>query len=461
MSLTLIGQERALQLLEDALKTSTADQTEITMLRETQAVTRYASNQIHQNVYQHDVIIGVRVVVNGAVARLVVHSLDRGDIATTIQQAVDTAKLLQANPLFKSLPGVQADSVFGPNAPYFYESVAGQLPQARADAVREIVAAADADGFGAFGTYKTTTNELTVVNSLGVRAYTPSTTAYLRALFDNGEGTGYADALTRDAATLDPQQLGRDAAAKCRRNRNQQEIAAGDYEVVLEPDCVADMVRFPTIYGLHARAVQDGYAFMIDKLGQKVTGDKVTLWDDARDPNCRPLPIDFEGQPTQRVNLITDGVAEGVVYDSYAASQEEGKQTTGHAYNPFEYGDTALASHVIMQSGTASIDALVRNVKRGLLLTRLHYTHCPDPQRVVATGTTRDGTFLIEDGEVVAAVRNLRFTQSILELLDTVEELGQPKLCQDWWSQNGMGDINYYLPALRIGRCTFTGVTTF
>ncbi len=461
MSLNLIGQEQALARLEAALKTSTAEQTELLLLRRSQAVTRYAHGEIHQNVYQDDVQVGVRVVVNGAVARLTVHSLEPDALARTLAQAVATAKLLQPNPLFKSLAGPQADSTGPATAPYFYASVAGQLPQTRADAVREIVAAAEGAGFASFGTYKATVDELAVVNSLGVRAYAPSTTAYLRALFDNGQGTGYADALSRDADELDAAALGRTAAEKCRLNQNQREIAPGDYAVVLEPDCVADMVRFPVGWGLHARAVQDGYSFMIDKLGQRVTGAQVTLWDDARDPRCRPLAIDYEGQPTQRVNLITNGVAEGVVYDSYTASQEPGKTTTGHAYNPFEYGDAVLPANVLMAAGEASISDLVSHLERGLLVTRLHYTHCPDPQRVVATGTTRDGTFLVEDGKIVAAVRNLRFTQSVLELLDTVEELGQAKLCQDWWSQNGMGDINYYVPALRIGRCTFTGVTTF
>jgi predicted Zn-dependent protease len=96
-----------------------------------------------------------------------------------------------------------------------------------------------------------------------------------------------------------------------------------------------------------------------------------------------------------------------------------------------------------------------------LLLTRFHYTHCPDPKRVVLTGTTRDGTFLIERGEIVGAVKNLRLTQSIPELFEGIEMLGQPRLCQDWWSSNGMGRTTSYCPPIKVSRAIFTSGTLF
>ncbi len=462
MSLPLLGRERALSILEDALRGSPADQTELVMLNERVAVTRYANNEIHQNVFQENTRVAVRVVVNGAVASSYAGSLAPASIRAAIAQAVALAKLLQPNPKFKSLPSPQPGADGPPDAPYFYTSVSDQDPQLRADAVRQIVAVADEHQFACFGTYKTTVTELAVVNSLGVRAYAPTTSAYLRALFDNGEGTGYGDMLARDAAALDPLAIAQTAAAKCKLNRNQIELPIGDYAAVLEPDCVADMVYYPASYTWNARSVQDERSFFTGKFGQQVTSPLVSWWDDARDPRAMPQAIDYEGMPTQRVNLVTDGVAAGVVYDSYAASQEPGQQSTGHAANPIDHeGGYPYPRNILMQWGAATTEQLISEMKRGVVMTRMHYTHCPDPARVIATGTTRDGTFLVENGEMVAAVKNMRFTQGIFDLFSSTEAVGQPKVCQDWWSQNGMDDVYYLLPAVRVSKITFTGVTTF
>jgi predicted Zn-dependent protease len=114
-----------------------------------------------------------------------------------------------------------------------------------------------------------------------------------------------------------------------------------------------------------------------------------------------------------------------------------------------------------MPVGKSSVEEMIGNVERGVWVTRFHYTHCPDPKRVIATGTTRDGTFLIEDGKVVGAVKNLRLEMGVLELLSSLQQVGEGKLCQDWWAQNGMASTNYFVPSMRFGSCKFTGVTTF
>src|SRR5207237_3518694 len=117
--------------------------------------------------------------------------------------------------------------------------------------------------------------------------------------------------------------------------------------------------------------------------------------------------------------------------------------------------------HSVMATGESSIEAMIGHTGRGVLVTRFHYTHCPDPKRVIATGTTRDGTFLIEDGKIVGALKNLRLEMGTLELLSSLQEAGEGKLCQDWWAANGMDYTNYFVPGMRFGTCRFTGVTTF
>jgi predicted Zn-dependent protease len=370
--------------------------------------------------------------------------------------------LQSPNPRFLGLPTPEGGYDPVPNPPQsFFTSTAGLSPANRAEAVGRIIDAAAAEGYTAFGTYRASASELAVVSSTGIRAYTPFTTAYLKALVEGPGGTGFGDAYDRDAGRLDAGKLAAQAVAKCRANHDQREIPPGDYPAIFEPDAVADMVRFPAVWGMGARQVLDGQSFMSGRLGEQVAGDIVSIWDDPNDPRCLPLPIDYEGLPSQRVDIIKSGVAISPVYD-YQTAMEAGTRSTGHAEAPFgDFFSGPSADHIVMPTGTASVEQMVANVERGVWVTRFHYTHTPDPKRVIATGTTRDGTFLIENGQVVAALKNLRLEMDVLDLLSSLQEAGEGKLCQDWWAANGMSTTNYFVPSMRFGRCTFTGVTTF
>ncbi len=462
----MLGEAAALNALADALRASPADQTEIVLEAGTQAVTRFANNEIHQNVVATRTRVAVRAVVGQAIARAFTASLAPEALRAAIAAATDAARHQAANPRFVGLPAPVALPAAATLPQTFFAATAEQSPEARAAQVRAIIAATQAAGFTAFGTAITEVTELAVVNSLGVRAYAATTGAYLRALIDNGQGTGYTDALVRDAALLDPAALAAEAIHKCRLNVNQIALPPGDYAAVLEPNAVADFVRFPVLYGLGAGTVESGISFMAGRFGQTVTGANITLGDDPLDPGCLPMPIDYEGMPAQAVGCIAGGVARAVATDTATAARL-GLAHNGHAASPWEAvddpeaHDSPVPEHVVMPGGPASADDLTRDLARGLRITRLHYTHCPDPKRVVATGTSRDGTFLVEHGEIVAAVKNLRFTQPVLDLLASVEAVGQTKTCRDWWAANGMGTTTYLLPALRVGRCTVTGVTTF
>jgi PmbA protein len=449
--------------LEAALAASPAEQTEIALLRDHTAITRYANSEIHQNVAQENARAAVRVAVGGATARVFTNDISRAGLIRAAEDGVALARLQAPNPRFHSLPAPDAGAAPDREAPpSYFTSTAELSPEARAEAVGQVIDLARSAGYEAFGAYRSSRGALSVVNSLGVRAHAAYTTAYLKALAESPAGAGFGDSLSRDAAAIDPQAVGAAAVARARLNHDRREIPPGDYAAVFEPNAVADMIHFPASVGLGAREYQDGQSFMSGRLGQTVTGAGVTLWDDPRDPRCMPLAIDAEGMPSVRVPLITGGVAAGVVYDSETAGLEAGRRSTGHAAAPFDDDEGNPApGHLVMPEGTESSLGLARRMRRGILVTRFHYTHCPDPKRVVATGTTRDGTFLVENGEIVAALRNLRFGMSVLDLLAGVEGQGQGKCCQDWWSMNGMGSAFYYVPALLFSRVTFTGVTTF
>lgn len=458
----LVGEAEALSILEDALKGSPADQTELVLVTDSTDVTRYANSEIHQNVSQLNTRVSVRVAVGRTTARVFTNSLHVAELRRTIAEAVQLARMQADNPRFQPLPAPDNGYEMPANSPQsFFASTAELSAQERAEGIGRVIDAAGSEGYKAFGAYRSSAAELVVASSTGIRSYAAYTTAYLKALVEGPFGTGFSDAYDRDATLLDPARVGLEAMLKCRANHDQQEIEPGQYEAIFDANAVADMLRFPAVWGMGARSVLDGQSFMSGKIGERVAGDGVSIWDDPTDPRCLPLAIDYEGLPAQRVDIIENGIAIGPVYDT-ATALEAGTRSTGHASEPFgDFPSGPEANHIVMSVGESSIEEMISNLERGVWVTRFHYTHCPDPKRVIATGTTRDGTFLIEQGKIMGALKNLRLEMGVLDLLSSLRQTGEGKLCQDWWAQNGMASTNYFVPSMRFGACRFTGVTTF
>jgi PmbA protein len=458
----LYGRDRALELLEAALHESPADGTELVLLRDRTAVSRFANSEIHQSVSQDSTRVAVRSAVGRASARVFVNSLDRNVLQEAAVRATAIARLQPPNNNCAGLPApLQAQPEDREAPASFHETTAHQTAEERALALRAVFEASGAAGFEAYGTYRASEAELAVVSSTGIRSYAAFTTAYLKVLVEGPQGTGFADALDRDASHIDAAAVAGEAVAKCAMNKDQAEILPGEYEAVFEPNAVADMLRFPAVWGFGARQVLDGRSFLSGAEGTRVASEAVSIWDDANDSRCLPLSIDYEGLPARRVDIIREGIALGPVYD-WQTAHEAGTSSTGHAAYPFtDFDADPTADHVVMPEGLSTTAQLVSRVREGVLLTRFHYTHCPDGKRVIATGTTRDGTFLIRDGEIVGALKNLRLEMSVLDLLSSLQDAGRGKLCQDWWAMNGMASNNYFVPSMRFGAARFTGVTTF
>lgn len=205
-------------------------------------------------------------------------------------------------------------------------------------------------------------------------------------------------------------------------------------------------------------AVEEGRSFVGGKLGERVTGD-VTIREDPRDPECVPRAFDFEGQPSHAVTLIERGVARAVVYDS-ATAHRTGNENTGHALPPNPFLQ-CVPMHARIEAGTLSRDELIRGVKRGVLVTRFHYTRWVHQLRTIVTGMTRDGTFAIEDGEIAHPVKNFRFTQSYHDALGGTLGVGKELHLFAASEFGGMSAIARRVPALRLAAFTFTGTTQY
>jgi predicted Zn-dependent protease len=330
------------------------------------------------------------------------------------------------------------------------DATAQCTPDQRAAGVGTVVRLAEEANLIAAGAFSTAMQEIAIANSLGVRAYHAGTSADLNTVVMN-DTSGWAAAASRDVGGIDPEALGREAVGKAIRSRDPQPLAAGSYPVVLEPYAVAEMLTYFNYLGSSALAQQEGRSPL--ELGAQQAAALVTIYDDGYDLAGLPMPFDWEGVPKQRVNIIENGVTRAVVYDTQTAAKD-GVQSTGHALPaPNTYGPLALNLH--MQPGDASLTDLIKGIERGVYVTRFWYVNVVQPKQAILTGMTRDGTFLIENGEIVGPVRNLRFTQSALDALHNVEAVG----CDTVLDRGYFGATR--APALRIGAFTFTSTTEF
>lgn len=441
-----MDREQALAMAQVVLEASGADQTEVILSASQSALTRFANNAIHQNVAETVVQASVRAVVGKRVGVVTGTDLSPAGLRQLAQDARDLARVSAPDEDFVSLP---AAVDYAGVTDFADAATADFTPEGRAAAVRLAIITAESQGLTAAGAFSTGWSSTTVANSLGVATYQCRTQAEFSVVVAGADSSGYARTVASRTKDIDAAALAETATQKCLTSRHPQEVEPGEYTVILEPEAVGDLVMMLSMYDLGALAVQEGRSFMAGQMGQKVCGTNISIWDDGHDPRGLPMAYDFEGVPKQRVNLITDGVAEGVVWDSYTA-QREGRSSTGHALPaPNPWGPVPI--NVFVATGDSSLEEMIASTEHGLLVTRFHYTNMIHPIKTVLTGMTRDGTFLIRDGRIAAGLKNLRFTQSILEALSAVSAIGREGQLTD----------HVWCPAMKVDAFSFSSGTEF
>jgi predicted Zn-dependent protease len=298
---------------------------------------------------------------------------------------------------------------------------------------------------------QTAANELAVANSLGIWAYQQETTADANLVVMSESSSGWSGHVSLDVGDIDAETLARIAIDKALASRDPVALAPGVYPVILEENAVADIIGAFTYLAFGAQAFQEQRSFLSGRIGERVLGENISIWDDGLAPDGIPAAFDFEGVPKQRVDLIERGIARGVVYDSYYGGKE-GKASTGHA---LPAGNTfgPIPWNVHMAPGSQTLQAMIESTERGLLVTRFWYTRPVHYLTVTMTGMTRDGTFLIEDGRITRAVKNLRYTQSYVEAMNAVDMISATTRLEP----SIFGHCR--VPAVKIAQWNFTGST--
>jgi PmbA protein len=424
-----------------------ATEAEVLAMGDDSALTRFANSEIHQNVAEQNLQLSLRFV-DGR--RVGVVSSNRTDDEGLRHLAERAAAVARNSAELEGWAGLPERTSIAPIDAAYSASTAGASPELRAEQARAVIAAADEADVVAYGSFATGTESIAVANSKGIRAAQVRTTSQLITVSMGPDGgSGYAESAAVDASTIDGSALGREASAKAKASANAVAIEPGDYPVVLEEYAVVDILDMLGYLGFSALAVEEGRSFA--EPGRRIGAESVSIWDDGRDPSGLPMAFDYEGVAKERVSLVEDGVCRDVVYDAQTAGRA-GRRSTGHGLPaPNPYGPFPI--NMFMAAGSASRDELLGGLERGLLVTRFHYTNPVHPKLAIITGMTRDGTFLVENGKIVAPVRNLRYTQSYLDALAGVEAIGRDRKTLRGFLGGAV------VPALRISAWTFTGAT--
>ena len=442
------GADRLIALGEAALTTQGVDEVEVYLHRADTALTRFADSRIHQNVARSDGQARVRVVVDGnRVGVVATNDLTAEGVRAAAEQARVVAGL---TPPEERWPGLAEPMAYGQASPVD-DATADADPAWRADLVARMLAELPRNVYGA-GTAETDHSEQCVVNSRGVRAYAAATRAAASILASGADSTGWAQASAPAVGALNPASLGRNAADKVQLGAHPREVDPGQWAVVLEPGATQAFAQWLGWSAVGGKAVLENRSPLSGRIGSPVCSPLVTLVDDATSPLLPGVPFDPEGTPTRRSPLIERGVAVGVTHDRASAALA-GTTSTGHAL-PAPNHSGGSPTHLLIEPGTTSLDQLVAGLERGLLVTRFHYTNLVHAMTSTITGMTRDGTFLVEDGRIVGGVKNLRFTQSILEALSNVEAVGDE--CE---VSTDTFDGACASPAMRLSRFHFTSTS--
>ena len=451
----MLGKDKCKELIDKALSFSQAEQTEVDIMAEESHLTRFANSYIHQNVSGSDVAFSVRAIIGKKIGRASTNKIDDDSIREVLQKALEIARVQRENPDFKSIPEAPPAA----EIENFISRTAEFGPKDRARAVEPIAKGAKDKGLKAFGAFTNGVSEVAIGNSRGIYAYNIGTDAYVNTVVMGDSGSGYAQAASRDVNDINTEEIAGTAIDKALKSANPIDMPEGEYTVVLEEDAVGEMIEFLGYLGFGALAYQEGRSFMCGKLGEKITGENITIWDDGFDRRGFSFPFDFEGVPKQKVMLRENGIASGIVYDSLTAGKED-KQSTGHSTGSPVGGPMPL--NVLMKEGEHTIEDMVKSTEKGIYVTRFHYTNVVEPMKAVLTGMTRDGTFLIEGGKISKPVKNFRFTQSVLEALSNTTMIGRkPKLIGGGAGYGARFPMGSVVPALKIENFKFSGVTHF
>ncbi len=465
----MLTQEQAADIFDRIRKLSAADEVEVLISGGRFALTRFANNIIHQNVEDENHVLSVRTVFGGRTARATTNKFDDESLRRVVESSEALAKVQHPDSDLLPMPdsieaGGTAEQTASQSPSRYFTETAAITPQLRAEGVKKIVNAAKKHRLTTAGIFSSSESMEGIFNSRGLSKWHTQTLAEVSITMLAADSSGWQKANSPNLANLDPSALAEIAARKAIDSAHSKEIPAGKYTVILEPAAVLDIVGF-IFWDYSGMAILDQRSFLTGRIGSKLFGGNITIWDDVTHPLQTGCPFDGEGMRRQTLPLVENGIVRRVVYARATAermkrSEQKDKvgpiAPTGHGFAlPNEMGEMPVNIVFATPRNPRTLAQMIASTERGVLVTRLWYIREVDPYEKIVTGMTRDGTFLIEDGRLQQGVRNFRFNQSLIHMLSNVEAMSVPV------RSSGEESFDMVVPAMKIRDFNFTEVTKF
>jgi PmbA protein len=465
----MLTRELAADIFDRIRRFSSADEVEAIFTGSRFALTRFANNIIHQNVEEENSVVSIRTNFGGRTARSTANQFDDESLRRAVAASEKLARVQVADPDLLPMPTADEAKAAGEGAratqpTRFFDATAAITPADRAEGVKRIVSIADQHKLTTAGIYSNSESREGIFNSRGLANWHQQTLAEVSITMLAPDSSGWQKSNSPDVGKLDPVRLAETAAQKAVESARPREIPPGKYTVILEPAAVLDIVGF-MFWDYSGVAILDQRSFLNDRIGTKIFGENINIWDDVAHPLQAGSPFDGEGMPRQRVQLVENGVVKRVVY-ARATAQKMKKseyaekvgpiEATGHGFPlPNEVGEMPMNIVFGGPEKPQSVGEMIASTERGVLVTRLWYIREVDPYEKIVTGMTRDGTFLVENGKIQCGLRNFRFNQSLISLLSNVEAMSVPvRAC-------GEESFDMVVPAMKVREFNFTEVTKF
>lgn len=435
--MAILSKEEAQVLLKKVLSFSKADACEVSLRGSDGGNIRYARNAVSTAGQINVMSLSVNSTFGKKTGSASINEFDDGSLKKVVQRAEELAKLAPENPEFMPLLGAQTFQ----ESPTYNEKTAAITAATRADMVAKSLSVSKAANLEAAGFLENATQFNAIMNSAGLFAYNKGTELSFSVTMRNqaGTGSGYIEQAFNDQGKMDTLTLSKIAASKAMSSADAKALEPGKYTVILEPLAVSDMLSY-MFRGFDARSADEGRSFMSKKgggtrLGEQLFSENVSIYSDPMNPEVPSTTWNNDGIPLKRTQWVKDGVVENLSFSRYWADQK--------GVDPLPFNRS-----IVFEGGNQSLEELIKSTERGILVTRFWYIRSVDPQTLLLTGLTRDGTFYIENGEVKFPIKNFRFNESPIIMLNNVEALGKPV-------RTGSGLI----PAMKINDFTFTSLS--
>jgi predicted Zn-dependent protease len=442
--MALLSEEDCRILLKKALSFSKADECEVNLYGSDAGNIRYARNSVSTSGFIGQTSMAISSAFGKKLGIVTTNEYDDASIEKAVKLSETLAHFAPENPEFVSFLGPQT---YAPQSKTFVKATAEITPRFRTDRVNESLQIAKGNKLTAAGYLQNSVSFSSMMNSHGLFAYNNSTDASFSITLRtaDGQGSGYSTKGYNDVSKLDTLAFTKIAAQKATRSANTKAIEPGKYTVILEP--AAGIVLLEQLYGgFDARTADEGRSFLSKpggktKLGDKLVDERINIYSDPSNPELPGSSWNGDGRPQEKISWIEKGILKNLTYSRYWAQ----KQGVKAIPNP---------DGIIMSGTDVTLEDLIKGTEKGILVTRLWYIRPVDPQTLLYTGLTRDGTFYIENGQIKFPIKNMRFNESPVIMLNNLDALGKPERIV-----SGESGQNALIPPMRIKEFTFTSLS--